>query len=81
MLDVSHEYIVYVGDKDNYIIKVQTFSRNNAVCVAHALADNFQEFNILIEEWRFVFSPNLFECGLFKGEVITIPAINRKEVA
>ena len=81
MLEVSHDYTVYVGSYDNYIVKAQTFSRDNALCVAHTLASQFHNFNIIIEEWRFVFSSNPFESGLFKGEVINIPAINRKEAA
>lgn len=81
MREVSHEYSVYVGDRENYIIKAQTFSRNDALCVAHALSVQSPNFPIVIEEWRFVFSSEFLESGLFKGEVINIPAINRKEAA
>ena len=81
MREVSHEYSVYVGDRENYIIKAQTFSRNDALCVAHALSVQFPNFPIVIEKWRFVFSSEFLESGLFKGEVINIPAINRKEAA
>ena len=81
MREVSHEYIVYIGNRDNYIVKAQTFSRNNALSVAHALSEQFPNFPIVIEEWRFVFSSKFIESGLFKGEVITIPATNRKEAA
>ena len=81
MREVSHEYSVYVGDKENYVVKAQTFSRNDALSVAHALSVQFPNFTIVIEEWRFVFSSEFLESGLFKGEVITIPAMNRKEAA
>lgn len=81
MREVSQEYIVYVGDRENYIVKAQTFSRSNALSVAHVLSVQFPNFPIVIEEWRFVFSSEFIESGLFKGEVITIPATNRKEVA
>ena len=81
MLEVSHDYTVYVGSYDNYIVKAQTFSRDNALCVAHALSVQFPNFPLTVEEWRFVFSSNPFESGLFKGEVISIPALNRKEAA
>ena len=81
MREVSHEYSVYVGDKENYIIKAQTFSRNDALNVAHALSVQFPNFPITVEEWRFVFSSEFLDSGLFRGEVITFPAINRKEAA
>lgn len=81
MREVSHDYTVYVGDKDNYIAKAQTFSRNDALRVAHALSVQFPNFPIVIEEWRFVFSSEFLDSGLFKGEVISIPAMNRKEAA
>lgn len=81
MLEVSHDYTVYVGYKENYIVKAQTFSRNDALSVAHALSVQFPVFTITVEEWRFIVSLNFFERGLFKGEVITIPLINRKEAA
>ena len=81
MREVSHEYSVYVGDRENYIIKAQTFSRNDAISVAHALSVQFPNFHIVIEEWRFVFSSEFLDSGLFMGEVITIPALNRKEAA
>ena len=81
MREFSREYSVYVGDRENYIIKAQTFSRNDAISVAHALSVLFPNFTIVIEEWRFVFSSEFLESGLFKGEVITFPAINRKKAA
>ncbi len=81
MRDVSHDYTVYIGDKENYIAKAQTYSRDNALRIALALSSQFPDFPIVIEEWRFVFSSNLLESGLFKGEVISFPAINRKEAA
>ena len=81
MLDVSLDYSVYVGSNYNYIVKTQTFSRDNALCVAHALSVQFPDFPITVEEWRFVFSSEFLDSGLFKGEVITIPAMNRKEAA
>lgn len=81
MREVSHDYTVYVGDKDNYIAKAQTFSRNDALCVAHSLSVLFPNFPITVEEWKFVFSSEFLESGLFKGEVTTIPAMNRKEAA
>ena len=81
MREVAHEYSVYVGDRENYIVKAQTFSRNDAINVAHALSAQFPNFTIIIEEWRFVFSSEFLESGLFRGEVITIPAMNRKEAA
>ena len=81
MREVSHEYSVYVGDKENYIIKAQTFSRNDALCVAHALSVQFPNFPITVEEWKFVFSSEFLDSGLFRGEVINFPAINRKEAA
>ena len=81
MREVFREFSVYVGDRDNYIAKAQTFSRNDALSVAHALSVQFLNFTITIEEWRFVFSSEFLDSGLFKGEVITIPAINRKETA
>lgn len=81
MREVSHDYSVYVGDRENYIIKAQTFSRNDAISVAHALYVQFPNFPIVIEEWRFVFSSEFLDSGLFKGEVISIPALNRKEAA
>ena len=81
MHEVSHEYSVYVGDRENYVVKAQTFSRNNALCVAHALSAQFPNFTIVIEEWRFVFSSECLDSGLFMGEVITFPATNRKEAA
>ncbi len=81
MLDVSREYSVYVGDRENYITKAQAFSRNDALRVAHALSVQFPNFPIVIEEWRFVFSSEFLDSGLFKGEVISIPALNRKEAA
>ena len=81
MRAVSHEYSVYVGDRENYVVKAQTFSRNDALCVAHALSVQFPNFTIVIEEWRFVFSSEFLDSGLFMGEVITIPALNRKEAA
>ena len=34
MREVSHEYSVYVGDKENYAAKAQTFLRDNALSVA-----------------------------------------------
>lgn len=81
MREVSHDYTVYVGDKYNYIVKAQAYSRDNALGIAHALSIHFSNFTITIEEWRFVYSTNFLESGLFKGEVITFPAINRKEAA
>ena len=81
MREVSHEYSVYVGDRENYIVKAQTFSRNDAINVAHALSAQFPNFTITVEEWRFIFSSEFLESGLFRGEVITIPALNRKEAA
>ncbi len=81
MREVSREYSVYVGDRDNYIAKAQTSSRNDALSVAHALSVQFPNFPITVEEWKFVFSSEFLESGLFKGEVISIPAMNRKEAA
>lgn len=81
MRDVSREYTVYVGDKGNYLVKAQVFSRDNALRVAHAFSVQFPDFTITVEEWRFVFSSEFLESGLFRGEVITIPAMNRKEAA
>ena len=81
MREVSHEYSVYVGNRDNYIIKAQTFSRSDALCVAHALSPQFPNFPITVEEWKFVFSSEFLDSGLFRGEVINFPAINRKEAA
>ena len=81
MYEVSREYSVYVGDRENYIVKAQTFSRNDALSVAHALSVQFPNFTITVEEWRFVFSSKFLDSGLFMGEVITFPALNRKEVA
>lgn len=81
MLEGSLEYSVYVGNKESYIVKAQTFSRDNALKIAHARASQFPDFTINIEEWRFVSSSNPFDSGLFKGETITIPAVNRKEAA
>ena len=78
MLEVSHDYTVYVGDRENYVVKAQTFSRNDALCVAHALSAQFPDFTITVEAWRFVFSSEFLESGLFRGEVICFPAINRK---
>ena len=81
MREVSREYSVYVGDRENYVVKAQTFSRDDALSVAHALSVQFPNFPIVIEEWRFVFSSEFLDSGLFRGEVINIPAINRKEAA
>ena len=81
MREVSHDYTVYVGDRENYVVKAQTFSRNDALCVAHALSAQFHNFTIVIEEWRFIFSSEFLDSGLFRGEVINFPAINRKEAA
>ncbi len=81
MLEVYHDYTIYVGSNENYIIKAQTFSRDNALLVAQALSVQFPNFSIVFEEWRFVFSSKPLESGLFKGEVITIPTLNRKEAA
>ena len=81
MREVSHEYSVYVGDRENYIVKAQAFSRNDALCVAQGLSAQFPNFPIVIEEWRSVFSSEFLDSGLFKGEVITFPAMNRKEAA
>ena len=81
MREVSREFSVYVGDRDNYVVKAQTFSHNDALSVAHALSVQFPNFPITVEEWKFVFSSEFLESGLFKGEVITIPAMNRKEAA
>lgn len=81
MRDVSREYSVYVGNRENYIAKAQTFSHNDALSVAHALSVQFPNFTITVEEWRFVFSSEFLDSGLFMGEVITFPALNRKEVA
>ena len=81
MHDVSNDYTVYVGDKDNYIVKAQVFSRDNALSVAHALSVQFPNFPITVEEWRLVFSSEFLESGFFKGEVINIPVMNRKEAA
>ncbi len=81
MREVSHEYSVYVGNREKYIAKVQTFSRNDAISVAHALSVKFPNFPITVEEWKFVFSSEFLDSGLFKGEVINIPAMNRKEAA
>ena len=81
MREVSREYSVYVGDRENYVVKAQTFSRDDALSVAHALSVQFPNFPIVIEEWRFVFSSEFLESGLFKGEVINISALNRKEAA
>ena len=38
MLEVSHDYTIYVGSNENYIVKAQTFSRDNALLVAQALS-------------------------------------------
>ena len=81
MREVFREFSVYVGDRDNYIAKAQTFSRNDALSVAHALSVQFPNFTITVEEWRFVCSSAFLESGLFRGEVITIPAMNKKEAA
>ena len=81
MLDVSREYSVYVGNRENYIAKAQAFSHNDALSIAHALSVQFPNFPITVEEWRFVFSSEFLDSGLFKGEVINIPAMNRKEAA
>ena len=81
MREVSHDYTVYVGDRENYVVKAQTFSRNDAISVAHALSVQFPNFPITVEEWKFVFSSEFLDSGLFRGEVITIPAMNRKEAA
>ena len=81
MRDFSQDYTVYVGNKDNYIAKVQTFSRDNALNIAHALSVQFPDFQIIVEEWRFVLSPEFLASGFIKGEVINIPAKNRKEAA
>lgn len=81
MPDVSQDYTVYIGDKEKYIAKAQTYSCDNALRIALALSSQFPDFPITIEEWRFVFSPNFLESGLFRGEVINFPAINRKEAA
>ena len=72
MREVSHDYTVYVGNRENYIVQAQTFSRDNALSVAHALSVQFPDFPITSE---------FLDSGLFKGEVISIPAINRKEAA
>ena len=81
MREVSHDYTVYVGNRENCIVHARTFSRDNALSVAHALSVQFSEFPITVEEWRFVFSSEFLESGLFKGEVINIPAMKRKEAA
>ena len=81
MREVSHDYSVYVGDKDNYIVKAQAYSRDNALGIAHSLSLLFPDFSITVEEWKSVLSSEFLESGLFKGEVITFPAINRKEAA
>lgn len=81
MHEVSNDYTVYIGDKEKYLVKAQTFSRDNALRVAHALSVHFPDFPITVEEWRFVFSSEFLESGLFRGEVINFPAINRKEAA
>ena len=81
MHDVSHEYSLYVGDREKYIVQAQTFSRDNALSVARALSAEFPDFPITVEEWKFVFSSEFLESGLFKGEVINIPVMNRKEAA
>lgn len=61
-------------------LKVEvTSSRNDALCVAHALSVQFHNFPIAVEEWKFVFSSEFLDSGLFRGEVINFPAINRKE--
>lgn len=72
---------LYVGNRENYIVHARTFSRDNALSVSHALSVQFPDFPITVEEWRFVFSSEFLDSGLFKGEVISIPAINRKEAA
>lgn len=81
MREVSHDYTVYVGDKYNYIAKAQAYSRDNALSIAYSLSVLFPDFTITVEEWKSVFSSEFLESGLFKGEVITFPAINRKEAA
>ena len=81
MREVSREYSVYVGDRENYVVKAQTFSRNDALSTAHALSVQFPNFHIVIEEWRFVFSSEFLDNGLFRGEVINFQALNRKEAA
>ena len=81
MREVSNDYTVYVGNKENYIVHARTFSRDNAVRIANALSAQFPEFPITVEEWRFVFSSEFLESGLFKGEVINIPEMKRKEAA
>lgn len=79
--EVSHDYTVYVDNRENYIAQARTFSRDNALKVANALSVQFPDFPITVEEWKFVFSSEFLDSGLFKGEVINFPAINRKEVA
>ena len=81
MREVSREFSVYVGDRENYVVKAQAFSRNDALSVAHALSVQFPNFPIAVEEWKFVFSSEFLDSGLFKGEVINFPALNRKEAA
>ena len=81
MHEVFHDYTVYVGSKENYIAQVLTYTRDNAIRIANALSYQFPDFPITVEEWRFVVSPNFLESGLFKGEVINIPALTKKEAA
>lgn len=79
-LNVFYEYIISVGSSPlDFIIQEHAYSHNKALNRAHKLSLFYPQYDITIEEWKFITSDELFSSGLYRGKTITFHA-TQKEV-
>ena len=79
-LNVFYEYIISVGSSPlDFIIQEHVYSHNKGLNRAHKLSLLYPQYDITIEEWKFISSDELFVSGLYKGNTTTLRA-TQKEV-
>ena len=74
------EYLISVGGSLlDSLIQERAYSYEEALNRANGLSLIYPKSDIVIEEWKFITSDELFVSGLYRGSTTTIPA-TRKEV-
>ena len=80
MRNVECEYLISVGGSPlDCLIQERAYSHEEALNRANGLSILYPLSDIVIEEWKFIISEELFVSGFYKGKVTIIPAA-RKEV-
>ncbi|MBQ3347073.1 MAG: hypothetical protein II876_00125 [Synergistaceae bacterium] len=80
MRNETCEYLISVGGLPlDSLIQERAYSHEKAINRANGLSLIYPQSDIVIEEWKFITSDELFVSGLYRGATTIIPA-TRKEV-